>query len=112
MLKPWTKCWQRPWSRRAAPRVPMAAENAGRPLRNPARRANRMPKVLLAEDDQTMVSLLKTLLKMDGYEVAALDADDDVAAAVRRVRPDVLVMDVMLGDQNGLDVLDALRGGH
>ena len=32
-----------------------------------------MPKVLLAEDDHTMVSLLKTLLKMEGFEVVALD---------------------------------------
>ena len=34
-----------------------------------------MQKILLAEDDETMVSLLKTLLKMEGYQVSALDAD-------------------------------------
>lgn len=75
----------------------------------------RMAKVLLAEDDQTMVDLLTTLLRMDGYEVAAVDADDDVAAAVQRYCPDFLVLDLLLSNQNGLDVVDAIRkvnGNH
>lgn len=67
------------------------------------------PKVLLAEDDFTMVTLLKTLLKMEGYEVIALDADADVIEAVRTINPDVLLMDVHLFSQNGLDVLAKVR---
>ena len=53
-----------------------------------------MAKILLAEDDKTMVSLLKTLLKMEGFDVVALDADTDVAAAVQREKPHALFMDV------------------
>lgn len=68
-----------------------------------------MPKVLLAEDDYTMVSLLTTLLKMEGFRVVALDADDDVPRAVRREKPDVLLMDVHLFRQDGLEILDVLR---
>lgn len=68
-----------------------------------------MPKILLAEDDLTMVSLLKTLLKMEGFTVVALGADDDIAKAVRREQPDVLLMDVHLFGHNGLDVLDQIR---
>ncbi len=68
-----------------------------------------MPKVLLAEDDQTMVGLLTTLLQMDGFEVTSVDADDDVPAAVKRDQPEVLVLDVHLSKQNGLDVLEAIR---
>ena len=68
-----------------------------------------MPKILLAEDDFTMVSLLKTLLKMEGYEVIALSADEDVIQAVHKVTPDILLMDVHLFSQSGLDILDELR---
>lgn len=68
-----------------------------------------MSKVLLAEDDATMVTLLKTLLKMEGFDVISLDTDADVVEAVRREQPDVLLMDVHLSDQNGLDVLRSLR---
>lgn len=66
-------------------------------------------KVLLAEDDITMVSLLKTLLKMEGYQVVALNAEDDVLAAVRREQPNVLLLDVHLFQQSGMEILDNLR---
>lgn len=68
-----------------------------------------MAKILLAEDDKTMISLLKTLLKMEGFEVLALDADTDVAAAVQRERPHALFMDVHLGEQSGMKILDSIR---
>ena len=66
-------------------------------------------KVLLAEDDVTMVSLLTTLLKMEGFHVVALRADDDVPAAVRSENPDILLMDVHLLHQSGLDILEIIR---
>jgi CheY-like chemotaxis protein len=68
-----------------------------------------MVKVLLAEDDPTMVSLLKTLLNMEGFEVVALDASSDVAAAVEHERPHALFMDVHLGGQSGMLILEAIR---
>ena len=68
-----------------------------------------MPKVLLAEDDQTMVSLLKTLLKLEGFEVIALDVNADVPTAVQRENPDALLMDVHLGKQSGMDIVQAIR---
>jgi DNA-binding response OmpR family regulator len=68
-----------------------------------------MAKIMVAEDDQTMVNLLTTLLKMDGFDVIALDADEDVPTAVERDNPDVLLLDVHLSNQNGLEILDAVR---
>ena len=70
------------------------------------------PKVLLAEDDFTMVSLLKTLLKMEGYEVVTVEADADVTQEIRAQKPDVLLMDVHLFKQNGLDILDEIRNSE
>lgn len=69
-------------------------------------------KILLAEDDITMVSLLKTLLKMEGFEVVALQADADVPAAVRIENPDVLLLDVHLSRQSGLEILEELRNSE
>ncbi len=69
-----------------------------------------MPRIMLAEDDLTMVTLLKTLLDLEGYQVVALSIDDDVFEAVRNNRPDILLMDVHLPHANGLDVLDQVRG--
>ncbi len=68
-----------------------------------------MAKILLAEDDSTMVTLLQTLLKMEGFDVVALDVDKDIAAEVEREKPDAIFMDVHLGEQSGMQVLDAIR---
>jgi len=69
-----------------------------------------MPKVMLAEDDFTMVALLKTLLGMEGFQVATLlDKTGEILDNVRREAPELLLLDVHLGDQNGLDVLQKIR---
>ena len=70
------------------------------------------PKILLAEDDAIMVSLLKTLLNMEGFDVVALFSDSDVPNAVRSEKPDILLMDVHLATQNGLDILDQIRSAQ
>ena len=68
-----------------------------------------MAKVLLAEDDETMVSLLKTLLTMEGFEVLGLDVNADVPDAVQREKPYALFMDVHLGKQSGMEILESIR---
>jgi CheY-like chemotaxis protein len=68
-----------------------------------------MPKVLIAEDDATMVSLLKTLLKMEGFNVVSLDPSANIPDAVRKENPDVVLLDVHLSHQSGLEILDSIR---
>jgi DNA-binding response OmpR family regulator len=69
-----------------------------------------MKKVLLADDDFTMVSLLKTLLNMEGYQVATLlDKPGNIMDNIREVNPDILLLDVYLGDLNGLDLVQEIR---
>jgi len=66
-------------------------------------------RVMLAEDDPTMVNLLKTLLAMEGFDVLDVGADEDIVRAVAEKYPDVLLMDVHLSHQNGLEILDSIR---
>jgi len=69
-----------------------------------------MTKVLLADDDYTMVSLLKTLLNMEGYQVSTLlDKPGDILDNVREIKPDILLLDVYLGDRNGMDLVQQIR---
>jgi CheY-like chemotaxis protein len=73
-----------------------------------------MSKVLLVEDDTTMISLLETLLEIDGYEVAAFRGREDILDMVRREKPDLVLLDVNLKnfgiqDRDGFDVLRAIR---
>jgi DNA-binding response OmpR family regulator len=68
-----------------------------------------MQKVMLAEDDATMLSLLSTLLKMEGFETTTLSTQEDVLNAVRRDQPDVILLDVNLAQGNGIDFLRQIR---
>ena len=68
-----------------------------------------MPKILIAEDDQTMVSLLTTLLKMEGFEVVSLESHEDVTSVVTHEKPDVFLTDVHLGEQNGMEIVSSIR---
>ena len=68
-----------------------------------------MSKVLIVDDDRSMVSLLTTLLQLDGFEVAFEARAAEVPNAVRREKPDVVLMDVHLADADGLEILANLR---
>jgi CheY-like chemotaxis protein len=67
-------------------------------------------KVLLADDDFTMVALLKTLLEMEGYRVATLlDKKGNILDNIRNEKPDILLIDIFLGERNGLTVVRQIR---
>jgi DNA-binding response OmpR family regulator len=69
-----------------------------------------MAKILLAEDDPTMLSLLRTLLTMESFQVIDLvSAEEDILEVVRREKPDIVLLDVHLPKHNGLDVLRSMR---
>jgi DNA-binding response OmpR family regulator len=68
-----------------------------------------MTKVMLVEDDASMMYLLKTLLTLEGYTVATMDVTENVIDRTRAEKPDVMLMDVHLAGKNGVDVLTELR---
>jgi DNA-binding response OmpR family regulator len=69
-----------------------------------------MPKLMLVEDDRTMLSLLTTLLEMQGYQIVTALGKEAVLQAARRERPDLVLMDVFLAEGDGVELLSALRG--
>jgi CheY-like chemotaxis protein len=64
---------------------------------------------MLVDDDRTITSLLQTLLELDGYTVTTVPRGDLVIPKALEFQPDVIVMDVHIGDADGLDVLRSLR---
>ena len=69
-----------------------------------------MKKVFLAEDDLTMVTLLKTLLKLEGFEVIPLNvADEGLLPILRKEIPEILLLDVNLPNENGMDIVREMR---
>jgi CheY-like chemotaxis protein len=66
-------------------------------------------KVMVVDDDYTMNSLLKMLLEFDGYSVVVMPDGSRVLDMVRQEKPDVILMDVHIGDTDGLDLLREIR---
>ncbi len=68
-----------------------------------------MPKVLIVDDDPTMLRLMSTLLPFEGFEVAVSSDPRATLAAARAAQPDVFLVDLYLQGGSGLDVVRALR---
>ena len=67
--------------------------------------------VLLVEDDPDQAALAEVRLKMAGYQVHSVDRAKALSRYLRQqARPDLLLLDVMLPDGNGFDILAQLRG--
>lgn len=69
-------------------------------------------KILLIEDDRTMLSLLSTLLSLEGFEAVAVKDDRNLEVIldnIKREHPAVVLLDVHLRTINGLDLLEAIR---
>ena len=68
-----------------------------------------MPKIMLIDDDETMISLLQTLLEMDGFEVVTTSNWGSIPDDVLASEAELLLMDCILPEVDGLDVLVELR---
>lgn len=70
---------------------------------------NKMAKILLVEDDQSLREIYSIRLTAEGYDiVTAGDGEAALAAAVRE-KPDLVLSDVMMPKISGFDMLDILR---
>jgi PAS domain S-box-containing protein len=66
-------------------------------------------RLLLADDDERNRDMLSQGLTRHGYQVATVTGGRQALAALERERFDLLLLDVMMPDMSGLDVLEELR---
>jgi two-component system OmpR family response regulator len=67
-------------------------------------------KLLVVDDEPNIVELLSMSLRYAGFEVETAMNGRDAVKAAQSFRPDVILLDVMLPDLDGFDVLRRLRG--
>ena len=66
--------------------------------------------ILIAEDEPSILESLDFILRRAGWSIGAVTDGDSVLDAVRRLRPRMVVLDVMLPKRSGFDVLKQIRG--
>ena len=71
-----------------------------------------MTRVLIADDSETILLLMRTRLEMEGYEVITAADGVEVLEALRTgPAPDILLLDAMMPRKSGIDALRELRAG-
>ena len=68
-----------------------------------------MARVLIVEDELPILMGLKDNLEMEGYEVATATDGEQALALIRRFKPDLIVLDIMLPRKDGFEVLREIR---
>jgi DNA-binding response OmpR family regulator len=66
-------------------------------------------KILIVDDDPYIREIIMMILKLEGYNVAELDNGEAVVKTVHEIRPDVILLDIQLGDIDGRDICRELK---
>ena len=69
-----------------------------------------MPRSVLVVDDEANILLsLEFLMKKAGYDVRTARDGEEALAEMRKARPDLVLLDVMMPKRNGFDVCEMIR---
>ena len=66
-------------------------------------------KILIAEDDSDILEIVQFNLELNGYEVYTATAGNEALEVARRVRPDLIILDIMMPAKTGIEVCRILR---
>ena len=83
-----------------------ARGGAEAPLRRPDGSAVR---VLVVDDEPSLAELLASVLRYEGWDIQTAGDGKSAVRVAREFRPDAVILDVMLPDISGLEVLSRLR---
>src|SRR5436309_5314559 len=68
-----------------------------------------MKKILLIEDDADLFALLKYNLEKEGFSMIGQQTGKGAIELCRQTRPDLILLDIMLPDSDGLDICKGIR---
>ncbi len=66
-------------------------------------------RVLLIEDEPNIIEAIRFILSRDGWRVHTTSDGGSALDAVRRRQPDLVILDVMLPNRSGYDILSDMR---
>lgn len=70
---------------------------------------SKIPLILVVDDDQVSLQLTKGILSSSGYDIATAASGRDALFTLREVKPDLILLDVMMPEMNGYDVCSRLK---
>jgi two-component system, OmpR family, response regulator len=67
------------------------------------------PRVLVVDDEQSLAEVLGSVLRLEGWSAQTAHSGAAAITAARTFHPELVVLDVMLPDMSGLEVLTQIR---
>lgn len=71
---------------------------------------NPATKILIVDDEPAIRRFLKASLESEGYQIVAAENAAQALAAAASAKPDLMILDLGLPDQDGLEVIRKVRG--
>ena len=68
-----------------------------------------MSKVLIVDDDETMVELLSGKLRNEGFEIFVANNGHEGLEECEKIKPDLIITDLMMPEMDGLDFILQVR---
>lgn len=68
-----------------------------------------VPKILIVEDDLDMQEMMVSFMQKNGFMVIAANNADELTEKLKTQRVDLILLDVMLGDENGISICREIR---
>src|SRR6202035_3312267 len=66
-------------------------------------------KILIADDEPDILEIIQYNLTKEGYEVITAKDGDEAIAKAKIVRPDLIILDIMMPKKTGVEVCEILR---
>lgn len=66
-------------------------------------------RILIVDDDATMVNLLSTVLEFEGFQAIKALSGMEALHMIEEQRPDLVLLDIMMPEMDGFEVLARLR---
>jgi len=66
-------------------------------------------KILVIDDDKGLCQLYKLTMEQEGYDVYIANHGEEALSRALDIKPDLILLDIMMPIIHGLDVLDALK---
>jgi DNA-binding response OmpR family regulator len=70
-----------------------------------------MPNILVVDDDAEILGTVWRALSREGHEVALAESADQARSRIEQLRPDLIVLDVMMPTEDGIQFCESLREG-